>query len=303
MARRQDPLPSALELGEVVPQFLGEYRYSGSPKTYLYYHDHVARSFATFARAQGIAVLADVTPAQIRQWLEQEAGRVSPTTVHHRHQALSRFFRWCEEQDHLPHGTSPMRRVRRPSLPIPSRVGFTREEARKLVHEAGKAPGWLGYRDRAIVLTLLGCGLRANELLTMQLDWPHHRVKVLGKGSKWRSVPMGPRVSRALKDYLRHRPQIEADALWLTQRRTPLGYSTLNAMLGHLGDYAGVADVTPHRFRHTYAAEWYREHRDIMALKNLLGHSKVEVTQRYLRSLGLEYGTGDEFSTPDTWLG
>lgn len=137
----------------------------------------------------------------------------------------------------------------------------------------------------------------------MQLDWPHHRIKVLGKGSKWRYVPMGSKVSRALKDYLRQRPQIEADALWLTQRRTPLAYGTLNAMLRHLGDYAGVPDVTPHRFRHTYASEWYRHLRDIMALKNLLGHSKVEVTQRYLRSLGVDYGTGDEYSTPDSWLG
>ena len=56
-----------------------------------------------------------------------------------------------------------------------------------------------------------------------------------------------------------------------------------------------------HRFRHTFASEFYRRHKDLLALRNLLGHTKIEVTERYLRSLGVEYGT-TEYMSPDDWL-
>ena len=73
-------------------------------------------------------------------------------------------------------------------------------------------------------------------------------------------------------------------------------------MLKNLGKYANVENVHPHRFRHTYAAEWWTANRDLYALKNLLGHSRLQTTEIYLRSLGLEYGTGPEYKTPDSWL-
>ena len=303
MGRRQEPKPSSFELTEVIPQFLDGYRY-GSVKTLKTYQDHVERAFMNYMKARSVKRLDEVTPALIREYLQHELSTgISMTTLGGRYTCASTFFRWCEDQEFIQF--SPFRKVRRPKMPTQNVVGFSAEEAKRLVKFSQTGPGFLRYRDHAVVLLLLDTGARANELLCLtekDIDWPRRRLQLHGKGAKDRWVPLGPDAHNALRAYLRERPKHPAANIWLTQRRTVMDYGTLNMMLKNLGEYAGVDGVRPHRFRHTYASQWYEHHQNIMALKNLLGHSKVETTQRYLRSLGMDYGTGHEYSTPSTWL-
>jgi site-specific recombinase XerD len=302
MPKRQDPEPSTFELCGVIAEWLDSYRYDGSPKTLAYYHDHVERAFLTFM-APKVKNLDDVTPQLIRDYLAHESRTgIAASTLSSRYQAPKTFFTWCEDQGYI--AVSPFRRVRRPKVPRPHVVGFEPAEVKRLLSYAQQAPGWLAQRDYAVVLVLLDTGARASELLGLTeaaFDWPRHRVLLHGKGSKDRWVACGQKASRAVREYLKVRPPSGSRQLWLTQRKSELDYGALSMMLKNLGGYAGVGECRPHRFRHTYAAEFYRRHRDIMALRNSLGHAKVETTQRYLVSLGVEYGVA-EYASPGEWL-
>lgn len=295
--------PSSFELSEKVAEFIDGYRYGGSRKTLLHYEDHLGRCFMTFMKRKHVSTLDGVTPAVLREYLQAEAATgIAPSTLASRYQAGATFFKWAEDQEYVQF--SPFRKVRRPKVPQAAVIGFDKNEARRLTDESARGGGWIGLRDQAIVVFLFDTGARANELLSLtagDVDFARKRALLHGKGSKDRFVPLGPKNLAALRAYLKVRPQNAVANLWLTQRRTVMAEGALWMMLTNLGKYAKVDNVHAHRFRHTYASKWYTRHRDIMALRNLLGHAKVETTQRYLRSLGLDYGTGDEYATPTSW--
>lgn len=324
MDNRQGGVGLSFELRVIVGEFISDY-YSASPKTQRIYTDNIERVLCSYLETRGVTDLLKVTPQVLREYLIHESERTytigsytrkqSPTTVNKRYESAKTFFGWCVAQEYL--GSNPMLKVKRPKMPSRFRVGYSKDEVKRLVEAAAKAPGWLAARDRAILLMLLGTGARASELTGMHMDcvqWtvprprpggPPQRTRYLtlhGKGGKDRRVPLGATAFGALRDYMAIRPPTHHTNVWLTQRGTPFNAGALNQMMVNLRDYSDVAGVTPHRFRHTYATAWYRQHRDIMALKNLLGHSKVETTQRYLASLGADYGLQEDYSTPDTYL-
>lgn len=285
-----------------------------SRKTEAYYRDHIQRRMLGFMADNGISDLPDITPDTLRDWLAFEKSStytrkgggvhtLANSTLIQRRAAANHFFEWCVEQEYIPF--SPMRKVRSIRADACDRVAFPLEEAVRLVREAGRAPGWLSARDKAIVRLLFDTGARASELLGLtaqSFEWPQRKVKLKGKGGRIRRVPLGSNASEAVRNYLRVRPASRHSNLFVTQRGTAMAYPALNMMLSNLGKYARVEGVIPHRFRHTYAAEHYRKHHDIMALRDLLGHSKIETTMTYLRSLGVDYGSSAGYETPGEWL-
>lgn len=332
MPKRKPQIVATFEHADAIEEFLDGYRY-GSPKTFANYRGHLY-AVRDFLLGHGIVDLTAITPAHIRQWLVFEAnrpklvavggrncrqyreeGNISPTFLEARYSHAQTFFNWCIAQDYLEISPADKRKVRRPPVPKPMRHGFTAEETSRLIRHASEAIGWLGSRDRAIIMFLLGTGARADELLSVRLDHCRRcnngpciskdmtRLTLHGKGDKDREARIGSRLRQSIKQYLRARPPVATDHLWVNQRNVPLTYGALAAMLGNLGSWAGVSDCTAHRFRHTYAAEHYRKHRDIIAVKQLLGHTKIAVTERYLASLGVNYGIEKDYASPDEWLG
>ena len=183
---------------------------------------------------------------------------------------------------------------------------FSQDEARRIVRYAAQASGWLGKRDRAIVLLMLGTGARADEVLSVLpncINWPHREIVLHGKGDRDRRMKLGPELYRALREYDAVRPKLPGNHWWVTQRNTRLAYPAFWAMIKHLGEYAGVEGVHPHRFRHTFATEFTMGNNgNIRATQRRLGHSKIQTTENYLQSLGTDYGLEDWFRTPDEWL-
>lgn len=306
MRRKPAEKPVVFELRGVVRDFLDGYALGPSRKTEASYRLHLG-AFEKWMTEQGVRSLLDVTPEILRDWLIHETRHsgLAPNTLVLRQGSVTTFLNWCVDQRYIKF--SPMARVKRVKGVEPDRVGFSQEEARRLISTARNAPGWLRERDRAIVLFLLDTGARAAELLSLtpqSFDWPHRQVRLIGKGNRRRSVPLGHAASQAMRDYLRVRPESPYENVFLSARRTVMNYGALSMMLTNLGGYCDppVENVTAHRFRHTFAAEWYRKHRDIVALQQLLGHSKIETTQRYLRSLGISYALERGYTSPGDWL-
>lgn len=297
--------------------------YSLSESTYRYYRDHVLRAFCDWLDAQGMAAVEDITREDVIAFLrdqrkhtfsyknqEHVVRTISQRYFEQRFYAVRRFFNWCVEQRYLE--VSPMATIRPPRGEKRVRYAFTQEEAVKLRQEARRASGILGLRDYAMVVTLLGTGARPGELCAMStscarcpngcIDLANSAVVLHGKGSKDRRVRLGKDARTAIRLWLDKRPVVPGGWVWTTQRRTGFSVVSLNKWANKLGAYAGVANCHPHRFRHTFATQFYVAHRDIVALKNVLGHTKIATTEHYLRQLGIDYTFTQQYPTPDEWL-
>lgn len=313
------PLP----LAAAVSEWLDGY-YSGSPRTQKAYRDAVEGRMLPFLVAQKVTWCHEATSGHLTAFMRHEAerprtnqrrdgdrgDRLSTATLDGIFGYLRTFWNWCEAMDYVPR--SPMRKVRKPVTSKLIREGFTREEVQRLLQ-------WVGYkdtpvivaRDRAILLILLSSGCRASEVAMLQwrqIDWANRRFKVLGKGDKERYARLGAKAYPALRAWKEARRQWipgepkPTDPVWITLRRTPMGYTTLWKMIRNLADYAGVENATPHRFRHTAATELYLESANGKLVQHFLGHSKMATTDRYLKRIGAEMEKMD-YRTPDEIVG
>jgi integrase/recombinase XerD len=149
----------------------------------------------------------------------------------------------------------------------------------------------IGYRDYTIMLALLDTGTRCSELTGLRLadvNLDSRLLKVWGKGSKERLVPIGAKVQKALWKYLvRFRPEPATpryEQVFLTRDGRPLTKDRLEAIVeryGRKADITGVR-VSPHTFRHTMAVTFLRNGGDVFSLQRILGHSQLEVVRGYV---------------------
>jgi integrase/recombinase XerC/integrase/recombinase XerD len=154
------------------------------------------------------------------------------------------------------------------------------------------ASGPLEVRDRALFELAYACGLRAEEIVRLDVDAPEFEseaLRVSGKGGKTRLVPMGEPAQRTLERYLQAgRPALVADrserALFLSRRGRRLSPSDVRRRLDRWVREAAVAGhVSPHTLRHSFATHLLEGGADLRSIQELLGHSSVSTTQVYTR--------------------
>ena len=141
-------------------------------------------------------------------------------------------------------------------------------------------------RDTALLMTLLDAGPRRAELLGMRLEdlnFEYDVVRVVGEGGRERALPFGRKTALALDRYLRTRSRhrlAHLDALWLSQRG-PLTTSGLRDLLDRRARQAGIPDLHPHMFRHTFAHEWLSAGGNETDLMRIAGWRTREMLARY----------------------
>ena len=145
---------------------------------------------------------------------------------------------------------------------------------------------WINLRDRAVILLLYGAGLRISEALSLKKneapsgDW----LRVLGKGNKYRDVPLLPVICYGVKDYLDACPfVVKEDApLFLGKRGNMLSPRIIQRRIENLRYSLGLpSHATPHALRHAFATHLLSGGADLRAIQQLLGHSSLSTTQRY----------------------
>jgi integrase/recombinase XerD len=153
--------------------------------------------------------------------------------------------------------------------------------------------GPVGYRDRAVLEVLYGCGLRVSELTGLDVrdvDLDGGFVRVFGKGGKERLVPVAGAAERALREYLaRGRPYLKAKkttvrqdpaALFLNVRGGRLTRQAVFGMVRTYGERVGLR-LHPHTLRHSFATHMLQGGADIRSLQEMLGHADISTTQVY----------------------
>ena len=165
----------------------------------------------------------------------------------------------------------------------------TEEQARGLIGEAQSDTDreeWESLRDTAVLTLLYGCGLRISEALSLTCaDTPlGGSLRVTGKGSKTRIVPVLPVVAEAVQAYVAQSPfpPTPDEPLFRAKRGGPYSPRHAQALMQSLRGRLGLADsATPHALRHSFATHLLGAGADLRSIQELLGHSSLSTTQRY----------------------
>jgi integrase/recombinase XerC len=270
-----------------------------SPNTLEAYGRDAAEFLGFLTRHLGgepdLAALGALRPADLRGFLAERATLGDGAATRARRLAAIRgFLRYLTRR----HGMAalPVGALRgpRPKPPIPR--ALTPEDARAVAAEVGehydpkrheRAP-LQAARDVALFTLLYGAGLRISEALALNLaDAPlpgrDGALRVLGKGSKERLVPVLPAVRVAMADYLKHRgPGAADDPLFLGARGGRLDAAVAQRSLREFRRLAGLPEhATPHALRHSFATHLLGAGADLRAIQDLLGHASLSTTQRY----------------------
>jgi len=212
---------------------------------------------------------------------------VRARTVRDYHGHLRAFFRWVVAEGYIE--ASPLEPIAPPIARADQVQPFTEVEVRALLAVALRAKH--PRRDEAIMLVLLDTGIRASELCALRqsdLDMQERRISVVGKGNKRRAVYFGRDTARALFNHLRDEPKEPGAPLFRSERGTRSGEALTRSGLAQLIERAGVkarlekVRCSPHTFRHTMAVCFLRNGGQAFALKELLGHTDLKMTNRYV---------------------
>ena len=210
------------------------------------------------------------------------------TSIGRRLSSLRRFYRMQAMLGALK--TDPTLRVRAPKLPrrLPKSLSEAQVEA---LLGAPAVETTLGLRDRAMLETLYATGLRVSELVGLklsQVSFDMGVVRVLGKGSKERIVPLGEEAIDWLKRYLvSGRSALvgdgKSDAVLVTARRGPLSRQAFWQLIKRHAVKAGIASgsLSPHTLRHAFATHLLNHGADLRVVQLLLGHSDITTTTIY----------------------
>ena len=165
------------------------------------------------------------------------------------------------------------------------------EEVEALL-QANEEDHYLGIRNRAIVETLYGCGLRVSELTALQLSdlfFEEGYVRVFGKGNKQRLVPLAATTQKYIQGYLDIRSEVtpkmakDGDTLFLSRRGTGLTRAMIFTLIKQLAVKAGISKkVSPHTLRHSFATHLLENGADLRAIQLMLGHSSITTTEIYV---------------------
>ena len=262
---------------------------------------------------------ADATPAAVLAWVRArlDAG-LAAATVKRGLTTVRNFHRWLVLEELRP--DDPTVTVELPRVPQGLPKALSQDEAAALVAapRCGKAMEQrdrairraqpersesvtrreeaVARRDSAVLETLYGTGVRVSELVGLSLgdvDLAAASMRVLGKGSKERVLPLGRLALAALADWLstagrgeiepeRWASRSDAEAVFLNRRGGRLSRQGIHELVRRHGRHAGItAPLTPHVLRHSFATHLLDNGADIRVVQELLGHAKVTTTQIY----------------------
>ncbi|HEX6643649.1 MAG TPA: site-specific tyrosine recombinase XerD [Gemmatimonadales bacterium] len=247
------------------------------------------RRLGEFALSKGVGDPAAMTRHHLRDfvYLQKDLG-LSPSSIRRSTSAIRTYFGFLVGEGIV--STDPSDRLESPTRwrTLPETLSVSEVEA--LLAAPGAEDHRLAWRDRALLELGYGAGLRVSELCSMALtDFlaGEQLVRIFGKGSKERLVPLGRSVIGVVSVYLHQlRPELDRGAsrgrLLLNARGEPLSRVGAWGIVRRAAETAGIAKpVTPHTLRHSFATHLLEGGADLRAVQEMLGHADLSTTQIY----------------------
>ncbi|SRX55807.1 site-specific tyrosine recombinase XerD [Aequorivita sp. CIP111184] len=230
----------------------------------------------------------EISEETLQQFIYEIAKAVNPRSQSRLISGLKGFFNYLIFEDYRK--TNPLELIESPKLgrKLPDTLAI--EEIDSLIN-AIDLGSKQGERNRAILETLYGCGLRVSELTYLKISdlyFDEGFIKVTGKGDKQRLVPIGPTTEKYITIYrkeIRVHQKINAtakDTLFLNQHGRQLTRAMIFTIVKRLAEKAGIRKtISPHTFRHSFATHLLENGADLRAIQQMLGHESITTTEIY----------------------
>ena len=250
--------------------------------------------------------LEEFKQKQVRQFMADITSRVNPKTgnlIADRTllgyaKVIKTFLSWLGREDEYEDivNSNLYRKIEMPKLEEKVMVIYTPQQIAAMLktceQEGSKE---LQIRNKAIVSVLIDTGIRASELLKLQIRDVHfsaqgneHYLLIHGKGRKEREVPIGEKAATILRRYIkRYRGNSQETSIFLSVKGGSLQYQGLDHFIEKVTANVGITGQTRkiHRFRHTFAVRFLENGGEIKTLSILMGHASVTTTEIYLKAL------------------
>ncbi len=234
-------------------------------------------------------VLTDVTRAEIMEFMSFRLSKgLSAKTVSRNLSVIKAFFGHLESRNLIQ--SNPTKDIESPKLPRKLPNTLTEQQINDLLDAPDEKKN-LGFRDKTMIEALYSCGMRVSELLNLKLsdiNFNQGVIRILGKGSKERIVPIGEELISLLKKYIEQiRPEllknVTEDHLFLNSRGAGI---TRQGFWLRIKEYCMKANIdsskiSPHTLRHAFATHLLNNGADLRVVQLLLGHASLNTTQIY----------------------
>ena len=246
-----------------------------------------------------LTTLAALRPADFRAWLASMANDGSVNATRARHlSAVRSFYKYLAKRHGVENPSVKLVATPRARRPLPRALPAT--DARDLTTDIAELSDTAAQqaRDTALFTLLYGCGLRIAEALSLDVrdvPGPDAPLRVIGKGSKERIVPVLPVVRTAIGAWLAKHPDRQPDSrLFLGARGKRLDPAVAQKTMREYRRLNGLPEhATPHALRHSFATHLLAGGADLRSIQDLLGHASLSTTQRYT--------SVDEAQLMDVW--
>lgn len=202
---------------------------------------------------------------------------------------LRRFFRYLTSRGEVKENPAALLETGRAARRLPDTLSAA--SIQRLLEGIDPADIPYGCRDRAMLEMLYGSGLRVSELVSLtadRVDWDENFLRITGKGSKTRYVPLGQMAAKALKNYMREgRSRLLKEGqrcpqLFLSRLGSGLTRERVRQIIVRRAKEAGLPEhVYPHIMRHSFATHLLENGADLRAIQDMLGHADLTTTQIY----------------------
>ncbi|MFA5815283.1 MAG: site-specific tyrosine recombinase XerD [Bacteroidales bacterium] len=201
---------------------------------------------------------------------------------------IKSFFRFLAIENLV--SESPASLLETPRLPRYLPEILSADEIEKIISSIDMS-SYLAHRNKAIIEVLYGCGLRVSELVGLKISqvfFNEGYVRVLGKGSKERLIPLGHSAAKAMEQYIQYErvhqkiALKDADLVFINNRGNGLTRVMIFTIVKALSKKAGIRiPVSPHTFRHSFATHLIENGADLRAVQEMLGHESILTTEIY----------------------
>lgn len=229
-----------------------------------------------------------ISEETLQQFIYQIAKEVNPRSQSRIISGLKGFFNYLIFEEYRK--TNPLELIESPKTgrKLPDTLSISEIDSLIAAIDLSKPEG---ERNRAILETLYGCGLRVSELINLKISdlfFEEGFIKVTGKGDKQRFIPIGKLTIKYIDLYrkeIRVHQQIDPaskDTLFLNRRGKQLSRAMIFTIIKQLAITAGIQkSISPHTFRHSFATHLLENGADLRAIQQMLGHESITTTEIY----------------------